>query len=143
MPGSEHHKYLPSANYNDDCDKVVCIVCIVCIVCTNQNFILQAENMLQFLQFTCPKPYIVYTDSQACLQIANTSTKLGKVRHVEIRYHLVRCLVISGDIRLVYCITEDMVADIFTKIVSGAQDKRLSIRFYNDCDVLLFGYDNA
>ena len=110
-------------------------------ICCKQ--VLQAENMLQFLQFTYPKPYTVYTDSQACLQIANTSSKLGKVRHIEIRYHLVRCLVVSGDIRLVYCITEDMVADIFTKIVSGAQDKRLSIRFYNDCDVLLFGYDHA
>jgi hypothetical protein len=107
-------------------------------ICCKQ--VLQAENMLQFLDFTCPKPYTVYTDSQACLHIANSSSKLGKVRHVAIRYHLVRCLVISGDIRLVYCITEDMVADIFTKIVSGAQDKRLSIRFYNDCNVLLFSH---
>jgi hypothetical protein len=75
------------------------------------------------------------------MHIANAASKLGKVRHVEIRYHLVRCLVISGDIRLIYCITEDMIADIFTKIVAGAQDKRLSIRFYNDGNVLLFGAD--
>jgi hypothetical protein len=75
------------------------------------------------------------------MHIANTESKLGKVRHVEIRYHLVRCLVIAGDIRLIYCITEDMIADIFTKIVAGAQDKRLSIRFYNDCDILLFEKD--
>jgi hypothetical protein len=105
-------------------------------ICCKQ--ILQAENMVQFLNFTCPKPYTLYTDSTACLHIANTSSKLGKVRHVEIRYHLVRCLVLSGDIRLVYCITEDMIADVFTKIVSGAQDKRLSVRFYNDCNLLLF-----
>jgi hypothetical protein len=108
-------------------------------ICCKQ--ILQVENMVQFLCFTCPKPYTMYTDSQACLHIASTSSKLGKVRHVEIRYHLVRCLVISGDIRLVYCITEDMIADIFTKIVSGAQDKRLSVRFYNDCNLLLFEAD--
>jgi hypothetical protein len=108
-------------------------------ICCKQ--ILQAENMVQFLNFTCPKPYTLYTDSQACMHIANAASKLGKVRHVEIRYHLVRCLVISGDIRLIYCITEDMIADIFTKIVAGAQDKRLSIRFYNDGNVLLFGAD--
>jgi hypothetical protein len=108
-------------------------------ICCKQ--ILQAENMVQFLNFTCPKPYTLYTDSQACMHIANTESKLGKVRHVEIRYHLVRCLVIAGDIRLIYCITEDMIADIFTKIVAGAQDKRLSIRFYNDCDILLFEKD--
>jgi hypothetical protein len=98
--------------------------------------ILQAENMMHFLDFTCPKPYTLYTDSQACLQIATNASKLGMVRHVAIRYHLVRCLVLSGEIRLVYCITEDMIADIFTKVVAGSQDKRLAVRFYNDCDML-------
>jgi hypothetical protein len=34
---------------------------------------------------------------------------------------------------MVYCITEEMLADLFTKIVDQAQDKRLAIRFYNDC----------
>ncbi len=104
-------------------------------VCCKQ--ILQAENMMQFLDFISPKPYTMYTDSQACLQIATKGSKLGKVRHIGIRFHLVRCLVICGEIKLCYCITEDMIADIFTKIVSGSQDKRLAIRFYNDCDELL------
>jgi len=30
-----------------------------------------------------------------------------------------------------------MVADVLTKIVSGAQDKRLAARFYNDVDLSL------
>jgi hypothetical protein len=105
-------------------------------VCSKQ--IMQMENMVQFLRFTCPKPYTMYTDSQACLQIANTASKLGKVRHIEIRYHLVRCLIIAGSIKLMYCITEDMIADLFTKVVSGTQDKRLAVRFYNDSNMLLF-----
>ena len=33
---------------------------------------------------------------------------------------------------MVWCTTESMVADLMTKVVSGAQDKRLMIRFYND-----------
>ena len=57
---------------------------------------------------------------------------------MEIRYHLVRCLLISGDIKMMFCITEDMITDVFTKIVAGAQDARLSARFYNDCNMLLF-----
>jgi hypothetical protein len=100
-------------------------------VCCKQ--ILHAENMVQFLGFTCPKPYKLYTDSQACLKIATNASKMGMVRHLEIRYHLVRCIVISGDVTLEYCITEEMLADLFTKVVASAQDKRLSIRFYNDC----------
>jgi hypothetical protein len=103
-------------------------------VCCKQ--IMQAENMVQFLDFTCPRPYRMYTDSQACLKIATNASKLGMVRHLEIRYHLVRCVVLSGNIVLEYCITEDMLADLFTKIVTSAQDKRLTIRFYNDCVVV-------
>ena len=105
-------------------------------VCSKQT--IQVENRVQFLNFTCPKPYKMYTDSQACLQIATTASKLGKVRHIEIRYHLVRCLILAGDIKLEYCITEDMIADVFTKIVNGSQDKRLAVRFYNDCNLMLF-----
>jgi hypothetical protein len=105
-------------------------------VCSKQ--IIQVEKMVQFQKFTCLKPYTMYTESQACLQIANASSKLGKVRHIDIRYHLVRCLILAGDIKLIYCVTEDMIADLFTKVVSGTQDKRLAVRFYNDCNMLLF-----
>jgi hypothetical protein len=30
-----------------------------------------------------------------------------------------------------FCVTEAVVADLFTKIVSGVQDERLSVRFYS------------
>ena len=78
----------------------------------------------------------MYTDSQACLKIASSNSTLGKVRHLEIRYHLVRCLIISGDVILYYCITEEMLADLFTKVVTGAQERRLAARFYNDCIII-------
>jgi hypothetical protein len=87
--------------------------------------------MIAFLGFCYPKPYRLYTDSMACLHIATNPAKLGNVRHLHIRYHLVRCLVTLGDVDMIFCITEAMVADLFTKIVSGAQDLRLSVRFYS------------
>ena len=102
-------------------------------ICCKQ--ILEIENMVQFLGFTCPRPYKMYTDSQACLKIATSNTTLGKVRHLEIRYHLVRCVILSGNIKMEFCITEEMLADLFTKIVTSSQDNRLAVRFYNDCVV--------
>jgi hypothetical protein len=30
-----------------------------------------------------------------------------------------------------FCVTEDMVANLLTKVVAGAQDRRLSVRFYS------------
>jgi hypothetical protein len=95
--------------------------------------LIHAENMLSFLGFSCTKPYRMYTDSMACLHIATNPSKLGNVRHLQIRFHLVRCYVTLGDVEMVYCITEDMIADLLTKIVSGAQDRRLSLRFYSLC----------
>jgi hypothetical protein len=89
--------------------------------------ILNAENMIAFFGFSCPKPYRLYTDSMACLHIATNPAKLGNVRHLHIRYHLVRCVVSFGDIVMFFCVTEAMIADLFTKIVAGAQDQRLSL----------------
>ncbi len=102
--------------------------------------LLHAENMLGFLGFSCPKPYTLYTDSMACFHIASNPNRLGNVRHLQIRYHLVRCYVSLGDVRMCFCITEEMVADLLTKIVVGSQDQRLSLRFYSlvpesDCKV--------
>ena len=94
---------------------------------------IHAENMIGFLGFSCQKPYRMYTDSTACLAIATNTLKLGNVRHLAIRYNLVRCYVSIGDVEMVYCITEEMVADMMTKIVAANQDARLMVRFYCLC----------
>ena len=93
--------------------------------------IFHAENMIGFLGFTTPKPYRLYTDSKACFHIASNPSRLGNVRHLQIRYHMVRCYVSLGDVEMCFCITEEMLADLLTKIVVGAQDYRLSLRFYS------------
>jgi hypothetical protein len=93
--------------------------------------LLHAENIVAFFGFSCPKPYRFYTDSKACLHIATNVTRLGNVRHLPIRYHLVRCYVMMGDVEMSFCVTEEMVADLFTKLVMAAQDTRLTFRFYS------------
>jgi hypothetical protein len=95
----------------------------------------EMEQMLDFLEITCVKPYRMYTDSTACRSIASNPNSVGKVRHLSIRTHMIRCYVSIGDIELVYCVTEAMVADLMTKIVVSSQDLNLAFRFYNDCDM--------
>jgi hypothetical protein len=94
---------------------------------------IHSENMIGFLGFSCVKPYIMYTDSTACLSIATNANRLGNVRHLHIRYNLVRCYVTIGEIAMRYCVTEEMIADLLTKIVVGAQESRLTVRFYCLC----------
>jgi hypothetical protein len=94
---------------------------------------IHAENIIGFLGFSCRKPYLMYTDSTACLSIATNAQSLGNVRHLAIRFNLVRCYVTIGEITMRYCVTEEMIADLLTKIVAGDQDARLTFRFYNLC----------
>jgi hypothetical protein len=101
---------------------------IAASVCCKQ--LTHVENMFRFLGFLCPKPYRLYTDSQASMSIASNTWKMGKIRHIQIRYHLVRGMVLAGDVVLIFCVTEDMVADLLTKIMTGAAYDHLSIRFY-------------
>ena len=93
--------------------------------------LVHAENMLGFLGLSAPKPYRLYTDSKACYHIASNPSKLGNVRHLQIRYHMVRCYVSLGDVEMCFCVTEEMLADLLTNVVVGAQDHRLSLRFYS------------
>ncbi len=97
-------------------------------VCAKQ--LVHVENMFRFFGFLCPKPYPLYTDSQASRSIATNPNKMGKIRHIAIRYHLVRAMIAGGDIDFIFCFTEDMVADLMTKIMSGAAYNRLAMRFY-------------
>jgi hypothetical protein len=97
-------------------------------VCCKQ--LVNLENMFRFFGFICAKPYVVYTDSQASQTISMNSQKMGKIRHIAIRYHLVRVMAANGDVALLYCVTEDMIADLFTKILSGFTFERLATRFY-------------
>jgi hypothetical protein len=94
----------------------------------------ELEHLLEFLEIRCPKPYTVYTDSQAAKAIADNNNALGNVRHLAIRTHLTRCYISLGDIVLEFCITEAMVADLFTKVVTASQESGLLHRFYNDCE---------
>ena len=49
--------------------------------------------------------------------------------------HVTRCYISLGDICLRFCLTEQMVADLFTKIVTAAQEGGLLDRFYNDVNI--------
>ena len=61
---------------------------------------------------------IMYEDNQGCINLANNPTNHSKLKHIDINYHFVRDKVKEEQIELVYCRTEDMVADMIMKSVS-------------------------
>ena len=68
----------------------------------------------------------IYEDNQSAICIAKNPPQFhGRTKHIGIKYHYTRDLINSGEIRLEYCPTEDMVADMLTKAVSQDRLNRL------------------
>ena len=61
------------------------------------------------------RPIIVNEDNQACISIAEQTTSTKRSKYIDIHYHYVRDHVNKMDIKLQFCPTESMIADIFTK----------------------------
>jgi len=91
------------------------------------------ELRLKFFHVQPPKPYSMYTDSSGGKLLAANPNKLGRVRHLCIRHHMVKCYIQIGDIDLIYCVTEAQLGDVMTKICDASQRLNLGLRFYNDC----------
>ncbi|KAF7353238.1 Transcription factor [Mycena sanguinolenta] len=73
-------------------------------------------------------PITLHGDNQSA--IALTYSDIGqfhaRTKHIDIRYHFIRYVIANGTIRLVYCPTNDMVADTLTKALPSAKAKHFA-----------------
>ncbi len=71
----------------------------------------------------------IFEDNQACIHFTKEQRFHGRAKHVDIKFHFVRDIVQKGLIDIIYCPTEVMLADMFTKPLSSLKLKsnRLSI----------------
>ena len=66
-------------------------------------------------------PIIVHQDNQSTIKlIHNGRSNSDLTRHIAIGYYWLKDLIERGIIKVVYCPTEEMVADIFTKPLQGS-----------------------
>ena len=57
----------------------------------------------------------IFEDNQSTICLAKNQQVHRRTKHVDIKYHLIRDLVEAERIKLTYCASKDMVADILTK----------------------------
>ena len=50
----------------------------------------------------------------------------ARTKHIDIRFHFIRWVVEDKKIKLVYCPTEDMVADVLTKALPSPKVKHFA-----------------
>jgi hypothetical protein len=57
----------------------------------------------------------LFCDNQAALKLATEDNYHARTKHIDIRFHFIRQIIASGAIKMVYCPTDDMTADVLTK----------------------------
>ncbi|KAF2344297.1 hypothetical protein FHG87_024947, partial [Trinorchestia longiramus] len=77
------------------------------------------------LEFKTGGPMVVNEDNQSAICLAQNPKNHGRYKHIDIKFHYVRDLVRNKEIDLVYCPSNDMLADIFTKGLSAEKFSRL------------------
>ena len=71
-------------------------------------------------------PTLINEDNQACITLANNPITQKRTRHIQVKFHFVRQLVLEGLITLKYCPSSEMWADVFTKPLSPPQHNYLT-----------------
>ena len=66
-------------------------------------------------------PTTILEDNQSSIAMARNLQFHGRAKHIDIKHHFVREQVSRGTIKLKYCPTHEMVADILTKGLSHQQ----------------------
>jgi hypothetical protein len=63
----------------------------------------------------------VFGDNQGSIALSKNPVHHKRTKHIDIRYHFVREAVVDGIVKITYCPTKEMVADILTKPLPRGQ----------------------
>jgi hypothetical protein len=71
-------------------------------------------------------PTTLLSDSKSAIALANDGHYHARTKHIDIRYHFIRYIIDAGTIKLVYCPTNDMTADVLTKALPSVKAKHFA-----------------
>jgi Reverse transcriptase (RNA-dependent DNA polymerase) len=68
----------------------------------------------------------LFSDNQAAIALTRDHQYHVHTKHIDVRYHFIRWVIEQGSLRLIYCPTDDMVADTLTKALPSAKVKHFA-----------------
>jgi len=71
----------------------------------------------------------LFCDNQSAIELSKDHQYHARTKHIDIRYHFIRWIIEQGSIKLIYCPTEDMLADALTKALPSVKVKHFAIQF--------------
>ena len=76
-------------------------------------------QVLESLNLQVEKPIIVHIDNVGAIFVAENASATKHTRHIDARYHFVREYIVDGQIKIIFVMSKQNMADIFTKNVIG------------------------
>jgi hypothetical protein len=73
------------------------------------------KRVLEKLGLNQDKTTIIYCDSSSAIKLSKNPVMHGRSKHIDVRFHFLRELTKAGTMELIYCNTQDQIADIMTK----------------------------
>jgi len=77
---------------------------------------------------TSREPTIIRSDNQGCISLAKNSVHHARTKHIDIQHHFVREKLEDGEVEVIFCKTEEMVADVLTKGLTKEKHEHFSSR---------------
>ena len=111
------------------------------LVCLSDGVAL-ASHCAEFLKYqglnVVPE---LMQDNMSTIKLAEKGKSTSdRTRHIKIRYYFVNQFLESGEMKIRYCPTDEMVADILTKPLQGEKFKILALKLLGYTRHLLFDY---
>ena len=78
------------------------------------------RRLLEVLHNQQQGPTVIYCDNLSVIKLSKNLVLHGRSKHIDVRYHFLRDLCKDGVIDLVFCKSEDQIADILTKPLKPA-----------------------
>ena len=73
------------------------------------------RNILEEVHFKQQGPTLIYCDNSSTIKLSKNPIMHGRSKHIDVRFHFLRDLSNEGIIDLIYCKSEEQIADIMTK----------------------------
>jgi hypothetical protein len=73
------------------------------------------RRILEEIQFKQQGETSIYCDNSSTIKLSRNPVLHGRSKHIDVKYHFLRDLAKDEVINLIFCRSEDQVADIFTK----------------------------